>query len=334
MKVRSFFFGDKKNFIIWENGKWKTNVLESIILLSWWYSIINLNFENLVKENEDFFYIEYKNKIWILYSLFYDKQKNKRIYSLNWKSINKKKFIEQNQKNVSFSPITINMMYLSPSLRRDFLDTTLISSYTQYEQILKKYKQILKNRNKLLKSIMQWKSDRKNLNFWNKKFIEISNIVYEFRFKFVEFLERNQNDFIKYFWDKVQKIKLEHKTKVSKDNLEKDMEQYLEKNRERDIILWKTQIWPHIDDFDITLDGKSIISFASRWEAKSTIIWLKLLEIKFIEKETWKKPILLIDDLFSELDNKHKDMLLWEIKSYQTFFTAIELEKEKNVIKL
>ena len=330
---REFFFDDKKNFIVWENGKWKTNILESISLLSW-DSIIKINFENLVKKWENFFYIEYKNENDDLYSLFYDKEKNKKKYSINWKATTKKKFIENSEKSVNFSPIIMNMMYLSPNLRRDFLDDTLTSSYTQYEKVLKKYKEIVKNRNKLLKNIKEWKSNKEEIKFWNKKFIEISVIVYKFRFRFVNFLVERQEKLTEYFWEKIEKVEFKYKTKVSEENIAKDIENYIEKNKERDIILWRTHIWPHVDDFDIILDGKPISEFASRWETKSTIIWLKLFEIKFIEEENWKKPMLLIDDLFSELDNNHKNILLDEIKSYQTFITGIESVEKKNIINI
>jgi DNA replication and repair protein RecF len=92
---------------------------------------------------------------------------------------------------------------------------------------------------------------------------------------------------------------------------------------ERDIILQKTQIWPHIDDFEIRVDGINVTHYASRWEIKSIIIYLKLLEWLFIEKKTWKKPIMLIDDLLSELDDLHKNMLLKKIEYYQTFISSI-----------
>ena len=92
---------------------------------------------------------------------------------------------------------------------------------------------------------------------------------------------------------------------------------------------------PHIDDFEIQVDNIKLTNFASRWETKSVILWLKLLETSFIEKTTKKKPILLIDDLLSELDNNNKKILIDKIKYYQTFITSIEFKnKDKNIIKL
>ena len=93
-----------------------------------------------------------------------------------------------------------------------------------------------------------------------------------------------------YLSEKIQEVTFEYKSKIDRENPEKSIQQYLENNLERDIILRKTFIWPHIDDFDILLDGVSLASFASRWEVKSIIISLKFLESEFREKYTQKKP--------------------------------------------
>jgi DNA replication and repair protein RecF len=98
--------------------------------------------------------------------------------------------------------------------------------------------------------------------------------------------------------------------------------------------LQKTHIWPHIDDFEIKVDDINVVEYASRWEVKSIMIYLKFLEGTFIEEKTWKKPILLIDDLISELDESHKNLILKKIKSYQSFISSIykvSWEKEINL---
>jgi DNA replication and repair protein RecF len=97
--------------------------------------------------------------------------------------------------------------------------------------------------------------------------------------------------------------------------------------------LQKTHIWPHIDDFEIKVDGINIVQYASRWEVKSIMIYLKLLEWLFIEKKTDKKPVMIIDDLISELDLSHKEMLIEKIKYYQSFVSCIyEEQNHFNII--
>lgn len=324
---------EKENFIVWENGRWKTNILESISLLSN-NSITWLSFDELVKKWEDYFFVEYLSDNWNKVSFSYTKEKKKKQYMLNNKKITKKKFNQVTNKCVIFSPIIMNMMYLSPSLRRDFLDDLLKSSFEKYEKIMIDYKKIIKHRNKTLKSIADWKCSKDEINFWNEKFVEVAVLMYKYRFKIVNFLKSSIENTKEFFSGKIENIEFVYKTKVSEENAWQDIKDYLIKNMDRDIILWRTAIWPHVDDFDILVDWNQLSHFASRWETKSMILWLKLLEWIFIEKMTEKRPILLIDDLLSELDDSHKNMLLKKIEYYQTFISSISLTEDKNIIMI
>lgn len=322
-----------ENFIIWENWKWKTNILEALSIL-WNNSVTKLNIEDLVKKWEDYFFVEILNKRWSKYAIHYSKKDKKKSYLVNNKKVAKKKFIENSHLSVIFSPMVMNMMYLSPSLRRDFIDETLKSSYIEYDELIKSYKKILKSRNSTLKAIKENRAKKEDIKFWDKKFIEISSEIYKKRIKFINFLEESIINTKEYFSWKIEKIDFIYKTKVDFDDIGKSITNYLEKNIDRDIILWKTAIWPHVDDFDIIVDDISVVHFASRWEVKSIIIYLKLLEWIFIEKKKWKKPILIIDDLLSELDENHKDMLLKKIGYYQVFISNIYEEEWTNYIKI
>lgn len=331
---------NNENFIIWENGKWKTNVLEAISLL-WNNSITWLSLDELIKKWENYFFIEYKTDEWKKISFSYLKdlsnswwEKAKKVYMLNNNKISKKKFNSLTYKCVIFSPIIMNMMYLSPSLRRDFLDNLLKNSFDSYEKLLVQYKKVVKHRNKILKNIKDWKSSKEEIEFWDDKFIELATEIYKYRFKIVNFLKISINSTLEYFSWKINNIEFVYNSKVSENNTKEDLKKYLNTNLDRDIILWKTPIGPHVDDFNIIIDSIPLTHFASRWETKSIILWLKLLEWIFIEKMTWSKPILLIDDLLSELDEIHKNMLLKKIKYYQTFISSIRKPENKNIITL
>lgn len=322
-----------ENFIIWENWKWKTNILEALSQL-WNNSITKLNLDDLVAMWEDYFFIEIKDEKDNKYSFYYSKTDNKKNYLINNKKSSRKEFIEFAHSCVIFSPIMMNMVYLSPTLRRDFLDDTLKSSYHEYEKLLKDYKKILKSRNSTLKAIHDNKVKENEIDFWNNKFIDISCEIYKYRFKFIKFLEESIINTKEYFGSKIENITFDYKTKIDRDDIENSIKKYLEKNFKRDIVLWRTHIWPHVDDFEIKTDWVSLINYASRWETKSIIIYLKLLEGIFIEKKTSKKPILIIDDLLSELDENHKDMLLKKINYYQTFISNIYEQENTFYIKI
>ena len=333
-KERSFHFELEKTFIIWENGIWKTNILEALSLLTH-NSITWIDFEKLVNNWEEVFFISCDDDEWNTVSISFDQKEKKKTYIINGKKTSKRKLWEVFTKSVTFSPIIMNLMYLSPSLRRDFIDNILTNSYPEYEKLLKEYKKILKHRNKLLKNIRENKSSRDEIIFWNTQFIEKACELYQFRFIIVWFLEKHIKSAKEYFRGKIDDISFIYQHKIQKDDREGSIKKYLDENFERDIILGNTHIGPHIDDFDIEVNSVKLIDFASRWETKSIIIWLKLLETAFIENITKKKPILLIDDLLSELDEDHKLMLVNKIKYYQTFITSIELKtQEDNLIKL
>lgn len=329
-KINNF---EMENFIIWENWKWKTNILEALSIL-WNNSITKLNLDDLVSLWEDYFFIEVINSEWEKFSFYYSKLDKKKNYLINNKKITKSRFSENSHSCVIFSPIMMNMMYLSPSLRRDFLDEALKSSYPEYEKLLQNYKKIVKSRNSTLKAIYNKKATKKDLEYWNNSFLDSASLIYEYRFKFLNFLEESIINTKEYFSWKINKIEFEYKTKIKKENIKESIKEYIEKNLERDIIIGRTHIWPHVDDFDIKTDWISLIHYASRWETKSVIIYLKLLEWIFIEKKTSKKPILIIDDLLSELDESHKNMLLSKINYYQTFISNIFEDTKTFYIKL
>ena len=322
-----------RNFIIWENGKGKTNILEALSLLCG-NSLTGIPLEHLVKQWEESFFIEMTDsEVWEL-SFSYEKETKNKKYILNKKPSTKKKFLETTHRCVCFSPIIMNLLYLSPSLRRDFLDNILSHCFPEYNQELLAYKKIVKHRNKVLKNIAEGKSQRDEINFWNDKFCHSATFLYAYRFKLSDFFQDSIHKSLEYFGDKIETIAFIYNHKVEKDNIFESIKKYLETNRERDVILGKTPIWLHVDDFEIQTDGMNITQFASRWETKSVILWIKLMESVFIEKMTNKKPLLLIDDLLSELDHDHESMLLKKLQYYQVFISSIESIDPKKDIKI
>lgn len=315
-------FWNQKTIIYWKNGSWKTTVLEAISLLS----ITPLNptkLENLVSMNEDNFFISAKlnNKNM---SFAYNKNQKKRVYSIEWKNVSRKKFMLESLSITNFTPTTMNLFLLWPSKRRDFLDHILKSSFFQYDQELKKYEKILKNRNALLKSINKWNSKKSELPFWDWEFINAAISIYRYRYVLVSYFKEHIYELDKFIQQTTITCDFFYKVSVDFYNIETSLSQSLTQNLERDIILWKTTTWPHLDDFSILIDRKELTEFASRWEMKSIIVWLKMLEAEFIELKTGNTPLLLIDDFMSELDLSHRELLLESFSKYQTIITNIE----------
>ncbi len=330
-----FHFDGEKNFIIWNNGTGKTNILEAVCLL-WWTPMGHLWFEEMVQFGATYFFIECEYDNGEKRAISYDAETNKKQYLINSKPTTRKKYRADSHSCCIFTPILMNIMYLSPSLRRDFLDTILSSSYPEYSDILKNYKTILTSRNKLLQAIGEKKADIHELDFWDDKFIHSAASIYAYRNELIQFFTKNIDETKKYFWEKITDIHIVYNSKIDIHNAEVALKTYLWENRQRDIIIGKTARWPHVDDFSILINTTlPLTHFASRWETKSVILWLKLLETVFIEKKQGKKPILIIDDLLSELDTLHKDLFTDKIKYYQTLISSIEHTKNQwNIITI
>lgn len=319
---REISFSWGKNIIIWQNGKGKTNILEALCIPA--SPLVESQNEYLLERGKDVFFVSYTLSSWAA-AFSYDHENKKKKYMLSGKSTTKAKLKDFYPHVISFHPMAMNMMYLWPTHRRDFLDEVLSQSFSSYKKALVKYKKIVHSRNKVLKNISEGKSEVSELAFWDESFIAGSKYIYEHRKKIVDFFHENADSLKKYFFGKVDKIEFSYITKTDLDNVEISLKNYIETNREKEILLRKTLRGAHLDDFDILVDGTPLIHFASRGEVKSVILWLKFLETDFIESNSDKTEILfLIDDLLSELDEKHRDLLWEHIWERQSIITSID----------
>ena len=290
-----------------------------------------------MKKGEEVFFIELRDTQGNTFALSYDKTEKKKKIFFNGKLTTKQKLLTLSPAYVVFHPFLLNLMYLTPGLRRDYLDDIIIKIFPKYDVLQKQYKLILRNRNKLLVAISEGKGQREEIYFWNTQFIDMASKIYEYRYHLVNFLRDHIGEFTSFFQGKIQQIQFVYKTKVDEGKSGESIRDYLEKNLERDIILGVTHIGPHVDDFDILLDGVSLTSFASRGETKSLILGLKILETRYIEQHTSKKPVLFIDDFLSEIDDTHKKFVLDTFASYQTIITSISSissDKDSNCVFL
>ncbi len=216
----------------------------------------------------------------------------------------------------------MNILYLWPGLRRDFLDEALLLAYPEFLKFKREYSLALKNRNSLLKQIREWTSDRSTLDLWDSLFVERANVYYIYRKKLIDFIQEHTTSIETLLEEKYQ-LKFTYISKVNFQNLESDMLKYLKENKERDIITGHTYIGPHLDDFSCVISGDIISSsYLSRGENKTILIGLKFILIKFIEQISQKPTILLLDDLFSELDHDHIESILQNAWNRQLFITT------------
>ncbi len=317
-------FCEWKNILIGANGKWKTSILEALSLGAN-QSISESHPCFLLQKEKEYFHILYSLDTGNI-SIYYDEKKKQKKLLVENKVSTQKKIGQIFPYVVSFHPMKMNLMYLGPSQRRNFLDEILIQTFSEYKKILQAYNMVLRNRNKILKNISVKKSDVSELDFWDQKYLSGAEMIYLYRNKIREYFEEHIKQLKKYFFWKISQISFQYITHCK--NLSDpfwELQTYINKNREKEIFLWKTLHGPHLDDFDILIDTHPLKHYASRGEVKSSILWLMFLETDFIEAFWEKKDTLfLLDDILSELDKAHRDMLWQYIWDRQCIVSSIE----------
>lgn len=212
-----------------------------------------------------------------------------------------------------FSPIEMNVLYLGPSLRRDFLDEPISLAFPEFAKLKKDYSSVLKNRNALLKKIAEGEAKSEDLSAWDPIFIDKAAEYFRYRMKFVDYV-RGRSDRLVSLLDDKYDVRFAYESKIDSSDPEGSVAAYLAKNRDRDVMLGHTYVGPHLDDFVLTVAVPSgevrSEHYLSRGENKSLLFALKLLCADFLEEKGGKPIFLLFDDLFSELDPHRADLVL------------------------
>ncbi len=222
---------------------------------------------------------------------------------------------------VYFSPEDINLVTGSPSLRRSFLDLSLAQTDKEYKKSLLSYAGTLVSRNRLLKRVKEGVARSMELDFWNDQLVKSGGIVSSKREAFFSELNRQLSAL-----DKKQPSGgfslLYQQNQISEERLR----QYLL----REIAAGTSLVGPHRDDFIFELDGQPLAIFGSRGEQRTAVLELKIAELEFISRAIKGRPLLLLDDVFSELDESHRRRVTSLIFGQQTIISAVEGEKLPN----
>lgn len=223
---------------------------------------------------------------------------------------------------IVFHPEDLDLVEGSPSMRRHHIDSLLSSVDKDYWRHLSSYNKVVTRRNKILQRIGEGKSKALELNFWDERLLEHAQVLTKKRQELFEFLNFVESaDLTSGLTPGVSLGGFSWVLKQSVLNLEK-----LAKNRERDIAAGVTLSGPHRDDFRFIFRGRDLAYFGSRGEQRMAVLALKLTELEYVSRQKGARPILALDDIFSELDWEHRDTVLSVIGNQQTIITAAEKE--------
>ncbi len=219
---------------------------------------------------------------------------------------------------VTFSPEDINLVSGPPSLRRWHLDLTLAQTDKEYKKALTQYGEVVTRKNKILKRIREGQGRSDEIDYWIDQQILFGNLVTAKRQAFFEYINNLSNQ------TSTRELTFEYRPNLI------SQERLLE-YREREIYAATSLVGPHRDDFAFMLKNslgqhRDLHHFGSRGEQRTAVLDLKIAELAFIEHFTGHRPLLLLDDVFSELDGIHRQQVIKLLPQQQTILAAVEVD--------
>lgn len=333
------------NIIYGENGQGKTNLLESIYVLALTKSHRSFIDQHLIQNGKEAAkLIGLIQKDQMPLELEVGIKKTTKNYRIDQNQIRKTSDYISTLNIIIFYPEDLELLKGSPTLRRRYLNMELSQIYSHYINVLNDYNKLLKMRNDLLKKMFKNEIfDQVYYDILNEYFMEKAILIYRMRKKFIEKLNDNCPK-IYHDLSGLDGFKIRYQTSIdleaiSESEMKKCLEQKLKEMFPTEKRLGTTLVGPHRDEIEFYLGESNLKNYGSQGQQRMAVLALKLAEIEIIKTKTSETPILLLDDVFSELDEVKKNNLLKYIdQNVQTIITTTDLshvdESIRNCSKL
>ena len=337
-KSEEFEFLPDTNILYGNNAQGKTNALEALYLFSIGKSFRTQQDRELINFGENFtkLAVEFDDKIRTNEIEIVIRRDRKKQIKINDIPISKMGDLIGKFTVILFSPDELNLTKGSPNARRRFLDIALSQIRPKYYHILRRYNKVLEQRNNLIKKLRvnSNTSAKETLFVWNEKLSEYGMAIIEYRKSFVEKL----GEFSTKIHYEISGEKFEIKYKPAFETKE-EFKEKLDTSIDKEIEQGCTLYGPHRDDLDIYTEGKDIKTYGSQGQHRSAVLALKLAQADIIYNDTGEYPVLLLDDIMSELDSVRRNYLVKKIKNKQVIITCtdadeIVMEKKANLIHI
>ncbi len=317
-------FDQGTNIFYGDNAQGKTNILEAVYLSGTSKSHKGSKDKELIRFHEDEAHIRVmlkKNELSYKIDMHLRKNKAKGV-AINGIPIKKARELLGVVNLVFFSPEDLNIIKNGPSERRRFIDMELCQLDNLYLTDLAGYNHIVNQRNKLLKDISHNPELKKTLDIWDLQMVQYGKKMIEKRREFLE----EVNDLVKEIHHNltggIEDIEILYEPNVSSEKMEEE----LFRNRERDLRMKMSSTGPHRDDLCVKVNGIDIRKYGSQGQQRTAALSLKLSEIYLVKKRIHDTPVLLLDDVLSELDSSRQMYLLDSIHDIQTMITCTGLD--------
>ena len=335
-------FNDNLNIIIGDNAQGKTNLLESIYVLAVTKSFLSINDKNLIMFDSRYSLVKGSlnnntsfDELEVLIS------EAGKIVKTNKKEIKKLSDYISKLNVIIFSSDSIRIFKDSPMSRRKYFNIQISQINKIYLSNLSNYNLLLRQRNEFLKIIdIHKKNDMDYLDVLDEKYINLSLNIYDYRKKYIDLVNK-YIDNIFYSITGIKELKLVYSSNI--DGFDKDLfKDKLRSNLNREIQYKSTFLGPNRDDYFFELGGKNLSLYGSQGQIRSAVFALKLAEVKLFTDVLSDTPILLLDDIFSELDiTKRNNIVKYLSNEVQTIVTTTDIEnieekirKKANVYKI
>lgn len=338
----SIHFEDNLNVIIGKNAQGKTNLLESIFLCCVGKSFKTNVEKDLINKEKNFasVKINFENKkgqVNVVIGL----ENNKKFVKLNEINLLKISQLLGNLCCVFFSPNELKLIKETPEDRRKFINLDLSQINKEYYFNLIRYNNILKERNKLLKMYESEKVIKETLPIWDTQLASIGAKIIKDRLTFINKLNAFAHIEHKNLTNNLENLFIAYNSIENFENktiseIEQSLLNNLKNNHDKDIKLRYTTIGPHRDDLKFSINGFDVKNFGSQGQQRTVALSLKLAELEIFKEVLGEYPILLLDDVFSELDEERQNKLINRVKSIQTLITTTSFSHniEANIIKI
>ena len=325
----TFEFSDGLNVLFGKNGQGKTNCAEAVFYLCTGASLRIRHDKQLIRMGAESARIvaEAENRYGKV-TIEADIYENKREIRVNGSKISKNADLMGHINSVFFSPGELRLIQDGPDERRRFMNISISQTSPAYYTALLRYNKILDQRNTLLKN-RDVSLVLDTLPVWDEQLCKYAAIIIEKRAEFVDKLAPHAKEFHAFLTDGKEELLIKPEWKYAGDNTEvaNILQRRLENNYEKDLRLGYTTVGPHRDDLDVLINGIDAKSYASQGQTRTAALALKLAEVQIFKILSGEYPVLVLDDVMSELDLPRRKKLLKCIADMQTVLTCTHAER-------